>query len=64
MGADVLVTKCWVICSICGQSHRLLPGVIAPIYWCGNILKGLVEGDDVEYEENDNQLHPSTLEFA
>lgn len=47
---EVITAKAWVICS-CGEKHRLLPGVEAPIYWCGNTLRNLKEGDDVEYEE-------------
>ena len=52
MSGNVLMTRCWVICAVCGRRHRLLPGIVAPVYWCGNILKVLVAGDDVEYEEN------------
>lgn len=41
----------WVMCSHCGEKHRVIPGVEAPVYWCGNNLLCLKDGDDVEYEE-------------
>ena len=34
----------------CGERHPLRPGIDAPVYWCGDILKKLQEGDDVESE--------------
>lgn len=43
---------CYIVCS-CGEKHLLRPGIDAPIYWCGNTLKILQEGDEVEYEEED-----------
>ncbi len=42
----------FVICS-CGQKHRLLPGVGAPYYWCGDDVRTLKEGDDIECEEDE-----------
>lgn len=42
---------CFVVCPHCGGKHRLLPGLEAPIYWCGDELKILQVGDGVEYEE-------------
>lgn len=53
MEQDETATKVWVVCSVCGQEHRLLPGVGAPVYWCGNELESLKEGDDVVYEETE-----------
>lgn len=40
----------WIKCS-CGQKHRLIPAIDAPVYWCGNNLLKLKAGDEVEYEE-------------
>lgn len=40
----------WVICH-CGQKHRLIPAIDTPVYWCGNELLKLKEGDDVDIEE-------------
>lgn len=48
---EVVRAVVWVLCACCNRKHRLLPGVGAPIYWCGNTLLSLREGDDVEYEE-------------
>ena len=45
-----VLTKVWVICK-CGEKHRLFPGIGAPFYWCGDELRKLEEGDEVEYGE-------------
>jgi len=42
---------CYVVCS-CGEKHLLKPGIDAPVYWCGDTLKKLQEGDKIEYEES------------
>jgi len=42
----------WVICLECGGKHKLFSGIGAPMYWCGDKLKILKVGDDVEYEDN------------
>lgn len=44
--------KVWVLCHSCDGKHRVIPGVGAPVYWCGGRLMSLKDGDDVEYEEN------------
>ena len=44
------VANVWVLCN-CGKEHQLIPGIDAPIYWCGDELKCLVKGDEIEYEE-------------
>lgn len=41
-----------VICE-CGQKHKLMGGIDAPIYWCGDELKILKAGDEIEYDEID-----------
>ena len=46
------VTNAWVICS-CGEKHRLMPAIGAPVYWCGDKLLKLEAGDDLEIEEGD-----------
>lgn len=48
MGEEALVTDVWVICKTCGKRHRVKRGMDAPIYWCGDELRKLVEGDGVE----------------
>lgn len=47
----VVTAVVWVVCQYCGIKHRVLPGIGAPIYWCGNTLHCMMAGDDVEYEE-------------
>ena len=39
----------WIYCS-CGSLHRLLPGLDAPVYWCGDELRVLRVGDGVKVE--------------
>jgi len=48
-----LAREVYVICR-CGEKHLLKGGIDAPVYWCGNILKQLKVGDDVEYEEENS----------
>lgn len=48
---DVVRARVWVICPDCGSKHRVIPGIGAPVYWCGNTLRSLEDGDDVECEE-------------
>ena len=43
---------CYVACP-CGEKHLLRPGIDTPVYWCGDTLKNLREGDEVECEERD-----------
>ena len=40
-----------VVCPKCGGKHKLFPGIDAPIYWCGNDLKVLKAGDEIEYDD-------------
>ena len=47
---EILKTKVWVTCK-CGERHRLFPGIDAPFYWCGDELRKLELGDEVEYED-------------
>lgn len=46
----MIVREVWVTCS-CGEKHLLFPGIDSPLYWCGNELRKLQSGDEVEYEE-------------
>ena len=46
---------CYILCS-CGLKHRLFPGLEAPVYWCGDNLKELQVGDDVEVEEPEEEF--------
>jgi len=41
----------WVSCS-CGKEHLLKPGIDSPIYWCGDELKKLCIGDEIETSGN------------
>ena len=47
---EMVIANTWVVCS-CGDKHRLIPGIDAPVYWCGDVLLKLTVGDTVEYEE-------------
>lgn len=42
----------FVLCG-CGQKHMLFKGIDAPMYWCGDGLKSLKEGDEVECEDEE-----------
>ena len=53
MGQNVIEADVWVICKICGERHQVKRGIDAPVYWCGDELRKLVEGDEVEYDETD-----------
>ena len=53
MGQEEIVTDVWVICKTCGEKHQLKRGIDAPVYWCGNDLRKLEDGDDIEYNEID-----------
>ena len=54
--SDILEMRVWVICKWCRQKHILRKGLVAPVYQCGSWLKRLVEGDDVEYEEEQDKV--------
>lgn len=51
MELDIKETDVWVLCNTCGEKHQLKRGIDAPVYWCGNVLHKLAEGDEVEYGE-------------
>ena len=51
MDLDVKETDVWVKCNTCGKKHQLKRGIGAPVYWCGDELRKLVEGDEVEYDD-------------
>lgn len=35
----------------CGEQHRLMEGIDALIYWCGDNLREIVSGDYVDIKE-------------
>ena len=53
---EVTRATVYILCSNCGEKHRLTPGVATPVYWCGNTLMCLKEGDDVEYDESVEEM--------
>ena len=56
---EYLLIDVWLICQ-CGSKHRVLPGIGTPVYWCGNDLLSLHEGDDVEYYNEDEDCSFTT----
>ncbi len=51
MDKKEIAANAQVICRACGRVHRLIPAIGTPVYWCGNDLNKLEEGDEIEYEE-------------
>ena len=50
VGMKEVLAKAWILCK-CGEKHLLFLGIDAPFYWCGDELRKLEPGDEVEYEE-------------
>ena len=48
--SELIMANSCVVCS-CGEKHRIIPGSIASVYWCGNRFLFLEENDEIEYEE-------------
>lgn len=46
-----VVVNAWIACSKCGQTHKLIPGIDAPVYWCGNELQQLQAGVTINYRQ-------------
>lgn len=42
---------CYIVCP-CGRKHLLQPGLTGPVYWCGDELRDLEGGDEVEIEDS------------
>lgn len=59
MHNEIIAPRAYIVCSLCGERHRLIPASNdptrdwnAPIYAsCGGFLRALKAGDEVEYEE-------------
>ena len=51
---SVIDEAIYLVCS-CGQKHRLLPGTVKPVYWCGNELKELQVDDTIDILEHNQR---------
>lgn len=65
---DLKEERVWVSCS-CGKEHLLKPGIDSPIYWCGDELRKLCVGDEVETGDNidykvTDRIHELSLKFS
>jgi hypothetical protein len=55
---NILEARSWILCPYCGEKHELRQGMFTPIYFCGDVLCVLKEGDEIEYGKSEIQDIP------
>jgi len=58
----MLKAKVWVLCSHCGDAHRLTEGDRSPLYTCPSLMLDfeLEEGDEVWIEDQEKECARSS----